>query len=68
MHHKDCSSSRTRKRFLVSRQLLGFDVDRFKTSGRLYGEDKAKRDMFVFMLSEGGAFANAEIGGIFDVS
>jgi hypothetical protein len=44
-----------------------FDVDRFKTSGRLYGEDKAKRDMLVFMLWEGGAFTNAEIGEIFGV-
>lgn len=49
-------------------QLLDFDVERIKRSGRVHGEDKAKRDILVFMLWEGGAFTNAEIGEIFGVS
>jgi putative transposase len=49
-------------------QLLDLDVERIKRSGRVYGGDKAKRDILVFMLWETGAFTNAEIGEIFGVS
>ena len=48
--------------------VLGRDLDRFRETGRLYGEEREDRDILVYLLWEKGAFSNEEIGGFFGIS
>jgi len=42
--------------------------DGFKEKGRVYGKEKEKRDLWVFLLWESGAYTNREIGDMFGIS
>jgi hypothetical protein len=49
-------------------QLLDLDGERMKGSARVYGDNRAKRDILVSILWEGGAFRSTEIREISGVS
>jgi putative transposase len=40
---------------------------RFKKGGRVYGKEKEKRDLWVFLLWQSGAYTNGEIGEMFGI-
>ncbi len=44
--------------------LLNCDIDYFRESGRLSGEDRDKRDVIVYLLWETGRYSNQNIGDL----
>jgi hypothetical protein len=49
-------------------RLIHCNVEEFKRKGRVYGEDKERRDLLVFFLWQRGAYTNTEIGEMFGIS
>ncbi len=47
---------------------IGADLEKYRSSRRLSGEDKTKRDLLINILWEMGIYKNNEIGSFFNVS
>ncbi|MBW1824790.1 MAG: transposase [Deltaproteobacteria bacterium] len=52
----------------LAAEVIGADIEKYRESRRLSGEDKTKRDLLINMLWEMGIYKNDEIGSIFNVS
>ncbi len=49
-------------------RIAGYDFNRKKRAGRLYGEDKTNRDFLIHLLWETGIHTNEEIGECFGLT